>query len=56
MWECESETNAEVGMRVLKQGSVVGETKRSTTAVKEAKGTNGDTSHEDYFIMSGIWS
>eukprot|EP01083_Nonionella_stella_P296301 1006649_1 len=34
-------------VRVLKQGSVVGETKRSTTAVKEEEGINGDTSHED---------
>jgi len=33
---------------VFKQGSVVGETKHSTTAaVKEEEGINGDTSHED---------
>ena len=34
-------------VHVLKQGSVVGETKCSTTAVKEEEGINGDTSHED---------
>ena len=34
-------------VRVLKQGNVVGEMKRSTTAVKEEEGINGYTSHED---------